>query len=1032
MLAHGSARYHANLERHTALNDLQEELRKEWQTFQDTYQANIESGKRLVELMVKYTKTNTTITEDECEGFGVVLKGALKLQTEFSSKAIAPFLYQINERNSMHLENLKKIQEKYRFCMVEATRYNTKAASTKVDGKTERTVKQFAKVRGKLNRADVNYGQTENEFEHAMEDFETENGIAMMKHMRNFLDAMGSMFNNGSDQITSLGDYLSDFDAQISSKVKAFQQHKGELMRSTQRMEEQSNDGLLDKETYSNYMEKMGLGYVPTLCEGEGPVILADQVLHIADLGGVKHEVGALMVTGLRLGFYPVLPTKPTPEEVMDMTRRGRGMPLEVPLLLISHWRVVEQSTTAEGEDDNTFFVIWLKDRRVLSFSFAHSDMSPTKFSSDLSLLFFHSAYMGIAYHHRLVEEPGWNVYHPQTEFKRMGLPDAIFRLSALNQHYDACPTYPTYMMVPARFSDQDLIQAAKHRSKKRVSALVWKEKDTRIGIFRCSQPRVGLTKRRSWKDEEMLTLMGHARLKEKPHPYPLTTSTVVKLYQDEDEKSYYEQHSSSFLDNPEKTLIIVDARPQKNAVANLARGGGWERSDNYVNCHLAFLNIENIHEVRSGFETLQNGLALLPDPNIKRNSLTLDDSSATQSDTPKASTVPPTSSSSSSSFRGKSFAMGKKPSKKPWYMSKVLQNRYRGLLTEQQTRGKYFKNLATILKGNNFTVECIHKARLSCVVHCSDGWDRAPQLTALAQICLDPFYRTFRGFAILIEKDFVSFGHKFAQRRGYGLASRQTPGDTQRSPIILQFMDCIFQLLHQFPKDFEFNADFLADMMDYIDSCRFGNFLFNNQRERHENKVWEKTASLWTFVLQPVVMEYYRNPHFKLRNVVLLPSPHQSSLQLFLPYFIRFDQYLNLLKSPAPGLPLVSYRSTNEEEKGRIASWQRVGYGSSGPKDFKTGLSIINPAISDLETPRSRPDGPRFTFGGTPLKGSERKLPSTQLTSEPPPPASGAGDTIATPSSAHTPPERTTEELEDSSPVKEDSTTAPEKEGGK
>lgn len=29
-------------------------------------------------------------------------------------------------------------------------------------------------------------------------------------------------------------------------------------------------------------------------------------------------------------------------------------------------------------------------------------------------------------------------------------------------------------------------------------------------------------------------------------------------------------------------------------------------------------------------------------------------------------------------------------------------------------------------------------------LVHCSDGWDRTPQIIALAEILLDPYYRTF------------------------------------------------------------------------------------------------------------------------------------------------------------------------------------------------------------------------------------------------------------------------------------------------
>jgi hypothetical protein len=49
-----------------------------------------------------------------------------------------------------------------------------------------------------------------------------------------------------------------------------------------------------------------------------------------------------------------------------------------------------------------------------------------------------------------------------------------------------------------------------------------------------------------------------------------------------------------------------------------------------------------------------------------------------------------------------------------------------------------------------------LDEAGESVLVHCSDGWDRTPQLCSLAQILLDPFFRTMHGFQILIEKEWV------------------------------------------------------------------------------------------------------------------------------------------------------------------------------------------------------------------------------------------------------------------------------------
>ena len=41
--------------------------------------------------------------------------------------------------------------------------------------------------------------------------------------------------------------------------------------------------------------------------------------------------------------------------------------------------------------------------------------------------------------------------------------------------------------------------------------------------------------------------------------------------------------------------------------------------------------------------------------------------------------------------------------------------------------------------------------------VRCPDGWDRTTQICALAMILMDPYYRTFEGFEVLVQKEFCA-----------------------------------------------------------------------------------------------------------------------------------------------------------------------------------------------------------------------------------------------------------------------------------
>lgn len=521
------------------------------------------------------------------------------------------------------------------------------------------------------------------------------------------------------------------------------------------------------------------------------------------------------------------------------------------------------------------------------------------------------------------------------------------WNISWANCVYENSPTYPAILAVPDTVNDNIILGSMKFRSKGRFCALSWRSPVTGAALCRCSQPGGGFGLARSADDEALLRAVCNA---------PPSTDT-------------------------RNLLFVFDARPHIAAFANRLTGKGFESTRAYPFSRTIYLNIQNIHVVRDSYEAMRKAaleFILTREAN----------------------------------FRGILDASENKAQSSYDYN---IQNARNLLESVASTKSVIFKtgkesnwygHIQTIMAGACMICECLTKLRCHAMIHCSDGWDRTSQLSSLAMLLLDPYYRTLRGFCILIEKEWRSFGHMFATRckqegstkasarkedkkakpfnvlaaaysqmqghhnayqqqgpvaplqgtmyapivinHGYASSVGQAPGpamspvmgsamfsgpvpfnsntpapgvamdgsqgalgasytnqgmgqsqpsvpsqapsrtlladafdnvntqpipevplssldfsSSQSSPIFLQWLECVYQVMHQRADEFEFNDKVLLYIAHHAYSGWHGTFIFDNERDRTQHLLSTVTTSVWDEFINNSA--YYLNPHYKI-----------------------------------------------------------------------------------------------------------------------------------------------------------------------
>lgn len=148
-----------------------------------------------------------------------------------------------------------------------------------------------------------------------------------------------------------------------------------------------------------------------------------------------------------------------------------------------------------------------------------------------------------------------------------------------------------------------------------------------------------------------------------------------------------------------------------------------------------------------------------------------------------------------------------------------------------QSTR--WLEHVRSVLVSCSACVTKIVDENTSVLIHCSDGWDRTAQIAALTKLCVDPFYRTVRGFQVLVEQEWCAFGHQFRARSGHNHDRSNYWEDDHASPVFMQFIDAVWQLMRQFPCSFEFSERFLIALLDEVYGKRSGTFLHDHEESR-------------------------------------------------------------------------------------------------------------------------------------------------------------------------------------------------------
>ena len=376
---------------------------------------------------------------------------------------------------------------------------------------------------------------------------------------------------------------------------------------------------------------------------------------------------------------------------------------------------------------------------------------------------------------------------------RRWDMDASHWRISQVNVGCKLAETLPEHLIVPAAIDDRMLINAAQFRALQRLPHVVYCHSRTGAVLARSGQPLVGAKQKRNLDDEQYVQ---HLLKCNSPTDSTATTAAAA-------------------------IPCVIDTRSKSNVQQHRLKGGGTEADGGYANLRPFFVGLDEPSAIRSAYYRLLEGQHCC----FYNKHLTL------------VLLVMRSADASVSNFLSDIT---------PW-----------------------MKLVQAALRPAIFIAGSIVNDGVSCLVHCDEGLDTTALIVSLAKVIADPFYRRFQGLFHLMEEDWIHAGHRFTERSAkqntstHSLPATGSTTDTSAaggvpekepvmstsstvSPVFVLFLECMHQVMSQFPLEFEYNVEALVFIFQHTLNCQYGQFLFNTPRERAQERVCDRTKSLW------------------------------------------------------------------------------------------------------------------------------------------------------------------------------------------